>query len=182
MIKLNKNDWTAKEVSRVRIPAPGADDTYCEKNWMPILDRQFEMVKWTSPTEVVHVGETCKTLITTDAYSVPWDLRGGSQVVPWDGMYIAILHEVNLYNNYRGQKDGVYRHKLVVWDNKFNLIGVSPEPFAFFGARIEFCAGMAYYNNNFLITFGYQDNAAFILQLPEELMSKMVDEAVGHVE
>ena len=41
------------EVNRIRIPTPGNNDSYCEKNWMPILDQPFHFVKWTNPTEVV---------------------------------------------------------------------------------------------------------------------------------
>jgi hypothetical protein len=36
-----------KEISRKRIEAP--KETYCEKNWMPILDMENHYVKWTNP-------------------------------------------------------------------------------------------------------------------------------------
>ena len=42
------------EMSRTRIPAPGNKDSYCEKNWMPIIDKPYHFVKWSNPTEVVH--------------------------------------------------------------------------------------------------------------------------------
>jgi hypothetical protein len=54
------------EKSRVRIPAPGLDSSYCEKNWMPVLDRKYTYVKWTNPTEVVEfnpIDKTCKTIV-----------------------------------------------------------------------------------------------------------------------
>lgn len=44
----------AKETERSRIEPP--TKSYCEKNWMPILDMPFHYVKWTSPTEVVKVN------------------------------------------------------------------------------------------------------------------------------
>ena len=34
-----------EEISRVRLPAPGANNTYCEKNWMPVLDQPYHYVK-----------------------------------------------------------------------------------------------------------------------------------------
>jgi hypothetical protein len=180
-IQLNKKDWIAKEIERYRIPAPGADDSYCEKNWMPVLDREFELVKWTAPTEVVTalVGST-ETTGPIPGKIAPTDLRGGSQVVPFGKHYIAITHEVDLYNDYQGRKDGVYRHRLVVWDKDFKLIGLSPEPFSFLDAKIEFCSGMALHKGNVLITFGYQDNAAYILSMPEDMMNDMVIEALTY--
>ena len=41
-----------KEVARHPIPAPGDDGTYCEKNWMPIIDMPWCFVKWCNPVEV----------------------------------------------------------------------------------------------------------------------------------
>jgi hypothetical protein len=180
-IKLNKKDWIAKETDRYRIPAPGDDASYCEKNWMPILDKEFELVKWTAPTEVVTalIGKT-ETTGPIPGKESPADLRGGSQVIPYGKGYIAIVHEVDLYKDYMGRKDGVYRHRLVVWDTDFKLIGVSPTPFSFLDAKIEFCAGLAQLNDTLLITFGYQDNAAFILSMPDTVMNDMVAEALTY--
>ena len=41
------------------------------------------------------------------------------------------------------------------------------ETFTFMGAKIEFSCGMAEYNGDLLITFGFQDNAAYILRVPK---------------
>ena len=38
-LKIDKKSWTAKEISRIRIPAPVDETSYCEKNWMPISKR-----------------------------------------------------------------------------------------------------------------------------------------------
>jgi hypothetical protein len=43
-----------KEVNRYRIEPPNGH-TYCEKNWMPVVDLPYHFVKWTNPTEVVKV-------------------------------------------------------------------------------------------------------------------------------
>lgn len=182
-IELNKSEWTAKEISRFRVPTPFDIDTYCEKNWMPVLDEDYKLVKWTSPTEVVQVNpadKTCVQIAHNQGISAPADQRGGSQVFNWRGYRVAIVHEVNLFNNYLGQKDGIYRHRLAVWDGAWNLIGLSPEPFSFMDGRIEFCAGASVYGNDLLITFGFQDNAAFILQAPGVLINELVLEALSY--
>lgn len=183
-ITIDEDTWTVKEVSRMRIPAPGDNSSYCEKNWMPILDKPFHFVKWTSPTEIVKAypqnPARCEQVILKLGFTPTKDQRGGSQVFRWGSMYIAITHEVDLFNNYLNQKDGIYRHRLVVWDEQFNLVGLSPEPFSFLDARVEFVAGAAKYEEDLLISFGFQDNAAFILRTPKVVVEDLIREALTY--
>lgn len=178
------DDFTIKETSRIRIPAPDPDTSYCEKNWMPILDQPYHFVKWTSPTEVVRTYPTlpphCKQVRLVEGLVPPADQRGGSQVIKWGNIYIAITHEVNLFKNYLKQKDGIYRHRLVLWDEQFNLIGLSPEPFSFIDGRVEFVAGAAKLGDDLLISFGFQDNAAFVLRVPKPVVEDMIAEALTY--
>ncbi len=165
------------EKSRLRIPAPGADNSYCEKNWMPILDRPYTYVKWTNATEVVEVNpieKTCKTIILSKEKNLNTrDLRGGSQVIPMGDKNLAIVHEVNLFNSEAGRKNAVYTHRFVVWNKDFEIIEVS-DSFSFMNAKIEFCCGMAEYKDKLLITFGLQDNAAYLLGMPKNILGKFL--------
>jgi len=183
-LEIDKENWTAKEVSRVRIEAPVNKDSYCEKNWMPIIDKPFHFVKWTSPTEVVktypELPARCEQVALNQGLIPPKDQRGSSQVIRWGNVYIAITHEVDLFKNYLDQKDGIYRHRLVVWDEQFNLIGLSPEPFTFLEARVEFVAGAAKYGDDLLISFGLQDNAAFVLRTPKAVVEDLILEALTY--
>lgn len=156
-IDIDKDNWIVKEKSRIRIPAPGDDNTYCEKNWYPILDKPYHFVKWTAPTEIVRtypeLPPRCDQVFIDKDLKFKYDQRGGSQLIAWKDNYISITHEVILFNNYLVQKDGVYRHRLCVWDKNLNLIGISPNNFSFLDARIEFAAGIAKYNDTLLISF-----------------------------
>lgn len=157
-----------KEVSRVRIDPPNDPNSYCEKNWMPIIDKPYHYVKWTSPTEVVKVDpETGKseTVSTSNHIQFPRDLRGGSQVVKYGEYYIAVTHEVEFLESEVGRKDAKYLHRFVVWDKDFNIFAYSKD-FSFMDAHVEFCVGLQYLDDNFIFTFGYQDNAAYILKCP----------------
>lgn len=165
------------EISRTRIPAPGKDDSYCEKNWMPILDQPYKFVKWSNPVEVVKadvVSGTCESIFTGSEIPNLKDWRGGSQVVSWGDYYITLIHETNLLWSEAGRKDAVYRHRFIVWDKDWNLINYSKE-FSFMEASIEFAVGMDLYQNNFLITFGYQDNGAYILKIPELAVENFIN-------
>lgn len=168
--EIELTDTSAAEISRVRMPAPGPDDSYCEKNWMPVIDRPYHWVKWTNPTEVVRFDPTTKTTVTTKLGNWDWtfkkDQRGGSQVIPFDNGYLTLTHETDLYNSERGLKDGTYRHRFIFWDKDFNMRHRS-ETFTFMGAKIEFSCGMAEFGDDLLITFGFQDNAAYILRVPK---------------
>jgi hypothetical protein len=166
----------AKEISRVRIPAPGDNKSYCEKNWMPILDQPYHFVKWTNPTEVVKFDLETKTTTQVHLgqhYQMPADLRGGSQVIPYKDGYLVLNHETYLYNSEAGRKDGTYRHRFTYWDKNWNVISFS-DNFDFLGGKVEFSCGLAKRENDFLISFGFQDNAAYVLSVPEKIIEEMI--------
>lgn len=159
-----------KELKRNRIPIPTTNESYCEKNWMPILDKPYHWVKWTNPTEVVKFDmttQTSKTVHLNESRFIPGypDLRGGSHVMSWGDFYIALTHEVDLTKSELGAKDGNYRHRFVMWDKDWNIVRIS-DYFPFMNANIEFCCGATFYKDDLLISFSFQDNCAFILRMP----------------
>jgi len=165
---------TVKEISRVRIEPP--KESYCEKNWMPIIDMPFHYVKWSNPTEVVKVDPTtgvATTAFLTERAPINADFRGGSQLVRFRGYYLAVVHEVNLFKSEVGRKDGVYRHRFLMWDDKFNLVKYSRD-FAFMDAHVEFAVGMVEQGSDMLISFGFQDNAAYILRMDLDVLEKFI--------
>ena len=169
---------TVKEVSRFRIPGPPPDQEYCNKNWMPILDMPFHYVKWTNGTEVVRTipeQNRTETIVLKDWIQAPKDLRGGSQVLSYKDGYLALNHETDLYKSVAGRKDATYRHRFTYWDKDWNIKKFSPI-FSFLNAKIEFACGMSRYQEDYLITFGFQDNAAYILRVPGKLMEDFINE------
>jgi hypothetical protein len=181
-IELDKTNWTAKEIHRKRIAAPEPNNSYCEKNWMPVLDRPYTFVKWTMPTELVYsspFGDSTEQMFVRPTVPAPNDQRGGTQVIKWGSMYICITHEVNLFKNYLGQKDAIYRHRLIMWDEQFNFAGIS-KAFSFLDARIEFCVGAAKQGEDLLLSFGFQDNAAFVLRVPKLVVEDLIKEALNY--
>jgi len=179
-ITLNKENWSAKETKRVRIPAPGDNTSYCEKNWYPVVDKPHHFIKWTAPTEVVKADPNeprIEQLSLRETITPPADQRGSSQLIPWGNMYICITHEVNLFKNYLDQKDGIYRHRLILWDRDFNMVGMS-DSFSFLDGRIEFCVGAAKMGEDLLLSFGFQDNCAFVLRVPKLVVEDLILEAL----
>jgi hypothetical protein len=150
---------------------------------MPVIDNPYHFVKWTMPTEVVwsnpNEPET-RQAFTRETPNSPVDQRGGSHVIRWGEYYLCFTHEVKLWRNYLSQKDSVYRHRVVVWDKDFNFKGLS-NSFAFMDVKIEFCTGAAVRNDNLLVSFSVADNAAFILEIPQNVVNEMVTEALSYV-
>jgi hypothetical protein len=167
---------SVREVSRFRIPGPPPDQEYCNKNWMPIIDMPFHYVKWTNGTEIVKVipeENRTETIVLKDWIQAPKDLRGGSQVLPYKDGYLTINHETDLFKSEAGRKNATYRHKFTYWDKDWNIQKFSPV-FSFLEGQIEFCCGMAKYQDDYLLTFGFQDNAAYILRVPGHLIEEFV--------
>lgn len=174
-MELSKIDSKGDECERVRIEPPA--HSYCEKNWMPILDWPYHYVKWTTPTEIVkwvpgtNTSET--VFLVEQDVTFPRDIRGGSQVILVDDRYyVALTHEVDLWKNEQGKKDAQYYHRFIVWDLEWKIIA-SSEEFKFMTANIEFSCGLSYDGNDFIIPFGFQDSTAFILRLPKYTFESM---------
>jgi len=176
-------DEGVKELNQYRIPIPGEvgdGGSYCEKNWMPVIDMPFTFVKWTNGTEVVQFDP--ETNLTKQVRLRAWrnlgciDLRGGSQVIPLDEEHrFCLNHETYLFRSEQSRKDGTYRHRFVVWDDDWDIVKVSKQ-FSFMNGEIEFAVGMTAYKNDYLITFGFQDNAAFLLRVPQEVVKNFIFE------
>lgn len=186
-IEFIEGEW--KEVARFPIPAPGDDSTYCEKNWMPIIDMPWHFVKWCNPTEVVKFdienGTTETVHHERESYvQMVRDLRGGTQVYPiGDGKRITFTHEVDLTRDTFSRKDGHYNHRIVVWDEDWNLIhktrdfhfmGTQIDPTTGYEYNIEFATGMTFLDGHIIIAFGYQDNGTFLLKMPEDVFFDFV--------
>jgi len=181
-ISIDKENWVVKETKRVRIPTPNDSESYCEKNWVPIIDKPYHFVKWTNPVEIVKADPDepmCDQISVRQNLIPPMDQRGSSQVIKWKNNFISISHDVLLFNNYLKQKDGNYSHRVLVWDEDMNLIGISDQ-FKFLDGYIEFCVGAAKYEDDLLISFGFQDNAAFVLRTPGTIIDELVEEALAY--
>lgn len=169
----------SKEVNRYRIPAPAGDNTYCEKNWMPILSKPYHFVKWTNPTEIVKYDidtNKCETVVMkNESDKLPNNLRGGSQVIDWgEDSYLSMVHQA--YHSYdeNGKFDNEYKQQFVLWDSEWNIIKCSPQ-FSVMGAKIEFVSGLTICNDDIIITFGHQDNSAYVLRVSKNFVEEILN-------
>lgn len=165
------------ELNRYVIPTPNGADSYCEKNWIPMLDDPFVFLKWLNPVEIVKYsidnGNTETVFLDDSKPLAIADLRGGSQVLNYHGYRIAVVHETHSHSTPLGNKNATYRHRIIALDEKNQLVRKS-ELFSFMDAEIEFCCGLSLIDDMFVMSFGFQDNASFLLTVPQELLCSMV--------
>lgn len=176
-IELDIRGTNVKEVSRYRIPGPPPDQEYCMKNCTPILDKPNHLLKWCNPTALMKFapGEQTEVMEMSGFYEgVDPHLRGGSQVIPYKNGYLTIIHETHMSSTERGMKDADYLHRFIYWDKDFKNLKQS-KLFSFLGMRIEFCCGIAQYGEDFLITFGGQDNTGYIVKTPASVVEDYIN-------
>jgi hypothetical protein len=146
---------------------------------MPITDKKYSYIKWSNPTEVVEIdfdNIDSKTTHITDFVPAPNDFRGGSQVIPFgDDHYIALIHEVDLFRSELGRKDAVYRHRFLIWDKNWNLVKYTKD-FSMMNGHVEFAVGMCYKDDDVLISFGFQDNAAYVIRMTKDKLVEFVND------
>lgn len=167
------------EVSRDRIAAPGTNDSYCEKNWMPVIDEPYTFVKWTNPIEVVKVDLQSKTSETIKlgetTFPAQLDFRGSSQVLKLNDQYLFLIHETDFWYNAAKQKEAHYYTRFVVYDKDWNFVKHSKR-FKYMDNNVEFTCGLALHQDHFLMPFGTQDNSAYILKAPLQFILDFIDE------
>ena len=179
--EIKLNEGSVVEIRRDKIPLPYdyGSDSYCEKNWMPILSEPYRFVKWTNPTEIIvwhpeHNGKTEQVFCLPQNESIPQTFRGGSQVIKIGERFLTIIHEVT-HDEIDGKFTMFYEQRFVEWDRQWNITRVSKR-FKMLGAGIEFVSGMAIYGDNILISFGFQDCISFILSVPFDLIENFLAE------
>lgn len=155
----------------------GATPLPHEKNWMPILGKRAWLYMASLDGHTVTVGEDPEI---PDAYSIlrhgrappiAAEFRGGSQLVPFDGGYLGIVHEVSRTSH------RAYEHRFVWFDTAYTLNRVS-DAFAIREPKtIEFAAGLAMLNDTLVISFGVRDAEAWVVEVPADGVRDMLREA-----
>tara|TARA_B100000927_G_C16425412_1_gene453214 strand:- start:162 stop:1202 length:1041 start_codon:yes stop_codon:yes gene_type:complete len=175
-------DDSVKEINRSRIEVENKN-SYCEKNWMPVLTEPYHFVKWSDPTEVVKVDMKEKyaerITLKEKKYNTKYDIRGGTPLIEWfDETYLCITHEVDFtLRNINGHKNASYYHRFVIFNKDYEIIQMT-EPFNFMTGRIEFCIGMDRLNDEILIAFSFQDNGSYIIRIKEENLKEFIQDVL----
>jgi len=94
-----------------------------EKNWMPLSNGSLNFVYSCDPTRII--DDSGKTVKETKPPIAADHFRGGSQLIPYEDGYLALIHSKSYIN-----KMSWYYHRFVAFNCDLELSGVSL-PFIF---------------------------------------------------
>lgn len=140
-----------------------------EKNWMPcVTDSRLAFVYSHHPAESYEVHPS-RRRIWLSAFPALFKWSGGSQVIPYNGEGLGVVHQRRKHKN-----RVYYAHRLVAYNDNLEPVRAGRE-FYFRGEQIEFCAGIAQHGGYFILSFGVRDREAWLVRLtPTEVASLFV--------
>jgi hypothetical protein len=150
-----------------RLLSPDAPEH--EKNWMPILptdEGPLRLVYGCFPTVVLAdcpSEERMEPESIEPAPLVARDFRGGSQVIPFDGGHLCLVHGAVHFED----RNRSYWHRWVWFDDEWRLARLS-RPFTFEGRGVDFAAGLAVRGDELVISYGRWDRDAFLATLRQD--------------
>jgi hypothetical protein len=126
-----------------------------EKNWMPIAGTDM-VIYQLYPFIIKNIisGET----ITLSSMEILKDYHGSTNSVIHNSKHIFIIH--------KGKE-----HRWIMLNQDFTNFSISP-PFTFFAnTYIEFCCSLSKYHNDLYIALGVNDKEAYIISVPESILT-----------
>jgi glycosyltransferase involved in cell wall biosynthesis len=156
-----------------------------EKNWMPQVNGDtLHFIYSCDPTRVV--DEHGRTVTERWPALACDEFRGGSQLISFDGGWLALVHEVHYEGEVRR-----YQHRFVWFDAANVLKGVSRR-FFFHANGIEYASGLTWHpgGKRLLISYGVGDREAWIAAVeasdvrrvlePDQEMRRLLSTAAEH--
>lgn len=132
-----------------------------EKNWMPCVDGEaLRFVYSMEPLQVVEWDQSVHRTVPS-AWDLPGAtgvLRGGSQLLPFEEGWLAVVHE----RSARG-----YVHRFARFDRELRRFAVGPCWYFTQPDTIEFCCGAAWWRGQLVLTFGVADRTAHLALVDE---------------
>lgn len=150
-----------------------------EKNWMPVVygDTGIVFVHSIAPTIVVRLDFATREvtrLARRRAPNLARHLRGGGQVLPMAGGWLAIAHDAVSFEG--GAR--VYAHRWIWFDAEWRLRRISPA-FVLQERGIEFAAGLVREGSELLLTYGVHDREAWLSRVALVEVMSMLQAAEG---
>jgi hypothetical protein len=143
----------------------------CEKNWMPFVRGDTLEFMYHLCHIVDRNGQDVKVTPLNFDYK---NLRGGSQVIPYEAGYLCLVHEARYLPNSHKR---YYQHRFVFFEASMEKCKVS-HPFVFRDKVIEFAAGMCWHpdGKRLIISYGFEDKEARIATIDAADVHKVVFE------
>ena len=153
-----------------------------EKNWMAPTNKSDNFDYIYSPVAVYQRG--VGPVKIKEASEEIRHVRGGSQLWPLGGNYLAIVHEADVKKTRvhiprmfvtKDLSIRTYVHRFALYDHQGVLIGLGPR-FKLSDARIEFAAGLVVADNAVIVSYGYKDVASYLAKLDLNVVLESIEE------
>lgn len=132
-----------------------------EKNWMPCIRGDYLwMVYSHHPVEVYQFSPPRRMF--TGEFPVLAGWSGGSQIIPFEGGFIGVVHQRRKRNTRVH-----YAHRLVRYGFHLEPLHAGRE-FFFRGEQVEFCSGLARHDGGYVMSFGVKDREAWLVSLTHD--------------
>jgi hypothetical protein len=130
-----------------------------EKNWMPLVEgSKLSIVYGHHPVESYEIHPV-RRRIWIGGFPPLTGWSGGSQLIPYDGAYLGVIHQR------RKRKNRVYyAHRLVKYNSNLEPFHAGRE-FFFRGEQVEFCPGLVEHDGKLVLSFGVKDREAWLVSL-----------------
>jgi predicted GH43/DUF377 family glycosyl hydrolase len=158
------NNKTSYRFTDVNIIEPNFVPFQNEKNWMPwVVDDTVSFIYKCDPTQVIDTFGNLKN--EQECKIAAENFRGGSQLLEFDGGYLALIHA----NILMPWKERRYLHRFVWFDINGNMTKCSPS-FYFKVQAEEFVAGIAVHpvTDKILISFGIESESSWIATVDKD--------------
>ena len=170
-IEYINDEWV--ETERTRMPAAGDDTAYLEKNWMPIIDKPYIWLKWSSPLEFCSYNKSNNELNIWYTGNFGQCYRGDSHLIHINNYYYCFVHDVMNYTlkeDTNARMSYSFHYILRINDNDLSPAGVFG-PFAYDNrCNVEFGCGLAYDGENCYLTYSENDAASYIIKFNKDLL------------
>ena len=127
-----------------------------QKNWMPIEDGVGDTVLYRAYPRLLMSLQTRLTQGDIRGF-YPASLRGSSQLIRFDGGWLAVCHEST-------KKPLAYRHRFVWFDKELMPRKIGRD-FVWLSPGVEFCAGLAWDGKRLVASFGKNDREAHLMKV-----------------
>jgi glycosyltransferase involved in cell wall biosynthesis len=158
LMRIEELEATTCRFTDMRVMHPEGQTAH-QKNWMPqVSGDRLRFLYFCDPTRVVDdQGRTVSEV--TPAIAAP-HFRGGSQLLGFDGGWLALIHEVHWRT---AERRRFYLHRFV-WFDAANTVRRVSRPFFFNAKGIEFSAGLAWHpdGKRLVIVYGVADCESWI--------------------
>jgi glycosyltransferase involved in cell wall biosynthesis len=169
--ELTSHGWCEQVLARIDTGTPGVcrltdwralrpeGQRRNEKNWMPrVADDVLQFIYLCDPTRVV--DEQARTIAEATPPIKADHFRGGSQAIPFDGGWLALIHETRE----RSARRPRYQQHRFIWLDQANALRRVSRAFFFNKIETEFAAGLAWHpdRKRLLVSYGVGDCEAWI--------------------